>query len=479
MNKIRIIYSWLLFSLLILNSGCDNFLDVNVDPTLKREVAVEELLPTAQFYSSEASYQQAYVAAQYAQQISSNLGTNGTDTYAEAENAGGWSNFYLYVLPQLNNIILKGQSEDIPVYVGIAKTLLAYNLGIATVNWENVPYSQADQEPKNFQPVYDSQEKIYATIQKLLDEAIVELAKNSGTKPGADDLIYAGDAGKWTRLAYSLKARYLMHLSMKNTKATAQAALTAVQKGMTSNADDFQLQYNSKNLSPWYSRVALANGTGNLSVTYGSTFVDLMNGKTQGIVDPRLPKVVTLKNGQTTYNGVFPGSNAGSTVDFTINAWHSGINSPIVMMTFAEVKAIEAEARFLINDGTIASKGTTPEAYNAYLAISTANMKKLGVTDADAAKYLAASAVNVGAPELMLINIFREKYKAMFLIGDIWTDLRKYDYWDFPVPSNVNVELGGKRIQRMKYPSSELTRNSANAELNQKAPTLPMWFGTK
>jgi hypothetical protein len=113
----------------------------------------------------------------------------------------------------------KGQAENAPAYVGIAKTLMAYNLGIATVNWENVPYSQADQ--KNFTPDYDTQEQIYATIQKLLDEAITELAKNTGTKPAADDLIYNGDTAKWTRLAYSLKARYAMHLSNKNPQQAA------------------------------------------------------------------------------------------------------------------------------------------------------------------------------------------------------------------------------------------------------------------
>jgi hypothetical protein len=478
MNKINKIY-FLIAGALTMLTGCDNFLDVNVDPKLKANASVQQLLPTAQFYTSEASYQQAYFACQYAQQISSNLGTNGTDTYAESENATGWSTLYLYVIPQLNTIIRKGQMEDVPAYSGIAKTLLAYNLGLAAVNWENIPYKNADKEPKDFQPAYDSQSDVYANIQKLLDEAIVDLAKNTGSKPGGDDLLYGGDLAKWTRLAYSLKARYLMHLSVKNTKQTAQNALTALQNGMKSNDDDFQLSYNTKNLNPWYSRVALANSTGNLSVTYGSTFVDLMNGKVQGIVDPRLPKVVTLKTGQTTYAGVFPGSNAGSTVDFTVRAWHSSITSPIIFMTYSEVKAIEAEALFLLNDGTITSKGATEASYKAYLDIARVNMLKLGIAEVDITKYLSASSVNVGAANLRLLDILNEKYKSMFLIGDIWTDLRKYDYWDFPLPLNINTDLAGKRIQRMKYPSSELTRNTANAETNQKAPAVPMWMFSK
>lgn len=477
MNKIKNIYCCLI--LMTLTIGCDNYLDVNVDPILKPDATVQELLPTAQSYLGEASYQQAYYACQYAQQISSNLGTNGTDTYAEAENAIGWSNFYLYVVPQLNVIIKKAKTNDVPAYSGIAKTLMAYGLGLATANWENIPFSQADQEPQNFLPGYDTQQVIYNSIQTLLDEGIADLGKNTGPKPGIDDLIYGGDLGKWTRLAYSLKARYLMHLSAKNPKQAADNALIALQNGMKGNADDFQMPYNTKNLSPWYSRVALANSTGNLSVTYGSTFVDLMNGKVQGITDPRIAKVVTLKTGQTTYSGVFPGSNTGSTVDFTVRSWHSTITSPILMMTYAEVKAIEAEARFLSANGTFESKGGPESAHQAYLEIARANMTKVGVADADMTTYLTSPAVNVGATQLTLLHILREKYKAMFLVGDIWTDVRKYNYWDFPLPQNMNVELGGKRIQRMKYPSSELTRNSDHAEANLKTPETSMWFITK
>lgn len=475
MKKIKHIYTLLIAVAVTTLSGCQEFLNVNVDPTLKADATVQELLPTAQLYTSEASYQQAYIACQYAQQIGSAIANNGTDAYYESENASGWSSLYLYVIPQLNLIIQKGQADNMPAYVGIAKTLLAYNLGLATTNWENVPYSQAD--TKNFSPTYDSQQSVYTSIQKLLDEAIIELAKNTGTKPSADDMIYSGDVAKWSRLAHSLKARYAMHLSAQNAQTATQTALSALQNGMKSNDDDFQLKYNSKNLSPWYSRVALANSTSNVSITYSSTFVDMLNVK--DAVDPRLPIVVTLRKGATTYSGATPGTGSGSTVDFNTTSWHSNINSPIVMMTYAEVKAIEAEAKFLANGGSITSVGTTAEANNAYLEIAKANMQKVGVSAANIDKYLTNAAVNVGASKLTLLNIIKEKYKAMFLIGDIWTDLRKYNYLNFPMPTNVNPDIAGKRIQRMRYPSSELTRNVTNAESNLKKPDVSMWIFTK
>jgi hypothetical protein len=82
---------------------------VNVDSTLKGDATMQELLPTAEFYTGEASFQQAYVACQYAQQLGNAIGSNGTDTYAETDNTMGWSNFYLYVFPQLNAICKKGR----------------------------------------------------------------------------------------------------------------------------------------------------------------------------------------------------------------------------------------------------------------------------------------------------------------------------------------------------------------------------------
>lgn len=472
MKNIRYIFKILPLLGLSLMS-CDKFLDVNTDETLKGDATMQELLPTAQFYTAEASFQQAYVACQYAQQLGSALGANGIDTYAETDNTLGWSNLYLYALPQLNTIIKKGQAEGAPAYVGIAKVLTAYNLGVATVNWENVPYSQADQ--KDFSPAYDTQEQIYATMNKLLDEAVTELSGSTGAKPGQDDLIYQGDLGKWTRLAYSLRARYLWHGSLRNPQQAAQGVLAALEKGMKGNEDDFQLQYNSKNLSPWYSKVAIPNTTGNLSVTFSNTIVDLFNGTAQGIVDPRLSKVIGLKNNQTVYSGVIPGSGSGSTVDLNSKAWHSNINSPLVMMTYSELKGIEAEARLAGNAGG----GTSAAGYAAYQEMISANMKKVGVEQADIDKFLKDVKIDVGASRLTAKQIVTEKFKSMLLIGDIWTDIRKYDYLDFPMPANPNPDLQGKRIQRMKYPDSEITRNSKTVLANQKDPEVLMWLMNK
>jgi hypothetical protein len=470
MKKIYKIFG--IFIAVLSLSSCEKFLDVNTDPTLKSDVSMQELLSTAQFYTSENSYNQAYIACQYIQQIGSATGSGGTDAQSESENGTGWTNLYLNVIPHLNIIIEKSKIENAPAYEGISKVLMAYNLGIATTSWENVPFNDSDK--KNFAPQYDSQESVYAAMQKLLDEAIVALGNNAGTKPSADDIIYNGDLAKWTRLAYTLKARYSLHLTKKNATKAATDALANITKGFINNNDDFQLIYNSRNLGPWYSRVALANNTGNLTVTHGATLISMMNAAK----DPRLPLIATLGRNQTVYTGATTGRGTGSTVSFTITNWHSRLVAPIQMVTYSEAKAIEAEARFILNGGNRTSTGSTQQVYDLYLDIARTNMAKLGVTEANITAYLTNPVVAVTPARLKIENILTEKNKSMFLIGDIWTDYRRYDYMGLSLPEQQvhNVELKGQWIQRMRYPISESTRNSTVAKANYKEPFTTMWM---
>ena len=145
------------------------------------------------------------------------------------------------------------------------------------------------------------------------------------------------------------------------------------------------------------------------------------------------------------------------------------------MMTYSELKGIEAEARLAQHGGA----GTSAAGYAAYQEMMSANMKKVGVEGTEIDKFLKDTRINVGASKLTAKQIVTEKFKSMLLIGDIWTDIRKYDYLDFPMPANPNPDLQGKRIQRMKYPDSEITRNSKTVLANQKDPEVAMWLITK
>ena len=115
----------------------------------------------------------------------------------------------------------------------------------------------------------------------LFSTAIANLsAPNTSiiNKPGKEDLVYGGDVNKWIKAAYSFKARYQLHLSKINANTAATNALESATKGFNSNADDFQLVYNSVNTNPWYAN-QLGLNTGNISFLISNQLINAMNGK--------------------------------------------------------------------------------------------------------------------------------------------------------------------------------------------------------
>lgn len=469
-------------------TSCKEYLEdgTNTDPsrTTQANVTLASLLPTVIFYTSDTHFAVSWVSSRYAQQIG-DVVTDGLDAQRESTLSGAWTNIYLNTIPNLNIILRKAQETNSPHYAGVAKVLMAINLGVATTAWENVPYTQADKGAEGiFSPQYDTQEGIYPAIQKLLDEAIADLGQTQSTfRPGADDVAYAGNIGRWTRLAWTLKARYLMHLTKRSPAATtAQNALQALANGIQSNADDFQLVYNTRIFNPWHSNVALANNTGNLTITHAAYLINAMNGTTYPAVDPRLP-LIANNRGAATYAGVQNGlgTGSGSNVSFSVDTWQSTATAPIQMCTFAEAKFLEAEARFLANGGTRTSTGSTDLAYTAYLDGIRASLSKLNVAAAAQTTYTTNVNVAMTAARLRLENIMIEKYKAMFLHPEVWTDLRRYDYdsnvyKNLALPANHNRDLNGQWIQRVSYPSTETTRNSEVARQNFKALNQKMWL---
>ena len=468
-------------------SSCNSYLggDVNIDPsrTTESNISLAGLMSTVQFYTSESYFGASWVTSRYVQQIG-DVVADGIDVQREQSISGVWTNIYLNTIPNLNVMMRKAQAENQPFYLGTAKIITAANLGLGTTMWENIPYTQADKGTEGtFRPSYDTQEQIFRNIQSLLDEGIATLtpiATQNTARP--DDLAYNGNVARWIRLAWTLKARHFMQLSRKGATAAANNALQALANGLQANADDFQVAYTSRNFNPWHSNVALANNTGNLTITHGAYLINQMNGTTGNPLDPRLPLIAARPTTATTWVGVTAGrgTGSGSNVSFNVSTWQSTQTAPIVMCSFTESKLLEAEARFVANGGTATSRGTTPAGYAAWQDGIRNSMTKIGVTDANANAYLNNAAVNVGAANLTLSNIMMQKYVALFLSPEVWTDMRRYDYStnvyrNLALPENLSPDLQGRWIQRMSYPSSENSRNTEVARANFKAINVPMW----
>jgi hypothetical protein len=138
------------------------------------------------------------------------------------------------------------------------------------------------------------------------------------------------------------------------------------------------------------------------------------------------------------------------------DTYYAANASPILIATNSEMRFIEAEVAFRTSDNATA--------YAAYLEGIRAHMEMVGVSPEDVDNYLATPEVAVGEENITLELIMKEKYVAMFLHPEAWTDARRfnYQYEDMTLPANHNPELNGQFIRRLAYPDSETSRNGAN-----------------
>jgi len=471
-------------------TSCDDYLggDTNVSPNFvgAEAITLNAILPTVIFHTSNNHFLVGINTCRIPQQIASYF-DEGFDSHFPTSLPSAWTGIYLSALNNLAELEKIARAENANHYLGITQILQAINIGLVTDTWEDAPYSQAFLGEDEFTPVYDSQQSLYGEINTLLDDAIANLsaANSSVFAPGSDDLAHGGDISKWIKTAYALKARYAIHLTGQGAASAASTALAALANGMTDNSDDLQLTYNSVNLNPYHSGVALANATGNLSIMVSEQLVEAMDGTTYGVFDPRLPIISDngIAGDNTTYAGGINGSGGVSTsgapvnADFGLSSYHSSLGSSILMITYSEQKFIEAEAQFIANGGTTTSVGSSQAAYDAYIEGITANMNKLG---ADGSTYLADANVAVTPAGLTLALIMNEKVKATFLNPEAWVDLRRYNhnpnvFTNLTLPDNHDVDLAGAWIQRAEFPIDELNRNEDNARAAEKDNAVRMW----
>jgi Starch-binding associating with outer membrane len=468
----------------------DSYFDVNTPSgaVQPEELAMKDLLAQIIFRTMEGQRIAELSFGNYVQNfVFQDGGATGETTIS-----GLWSNVYLYSLPNLKTIKEKAAADGAIHYAAIADILTAINIGIATDSWDNIPFSEASMGQDNLFPEFDTQEEIYNNIFSLLDNAITALQNtdNSNISVGREDLIYKGDLEKWLRAAYTIKARYQLHLVNKGT-ISASDVLATIANGFTSNEDDFQMFYDEKNINPWYSSEILARNTGNVSNNIASQLVSSMNGDNypfeSGLleIDPRLP-VFASNGGEAEWKGFVSGG-GGKAPDgtdantiFADGGFYTSVDSPLLLISYAEAMFIKAEAAFLANGGNETSVGSTGDAYMAYMEGINASLNKYGVDGLD---YMADASVDVGEAGLMLNHIMKEKYIHNFLNAETFVDFRRYDFSEdvfkgLTIRSEDESESDypGEWYRRATYPNSELNRNRIVVEKNLKDPIDPVWW---
>jgi hypothetical protein len=335
------------------------------------------------------------------------------------------------------------------VYKGIAEVLMALDLGVTTDVWGDIPYSESFLGFDNLQPKFDTQQEIYVTIQKLLDDAIVHLRATS-SKAGRD-MIYSGSPTKWLAAAWALKARYALHLSKVPGNTAYADALRFIDSGaIASNAGDCDFIFYAMPYSNPFFNFEYERG----DVQMHSTLIDTLKGR----FDPRLPAYAD-PNGDGDFIGAgfdYAGSGAEISWPGMAVAYE---DSPVQFITYTEILFIKAEA--LLKSG-----GAIPDVKTTLVAAVTASLEKWGVFDATyiAAYDAAIQAIPDAAVDVIFTEIMRQKWIAMYHQLESFNDWRRTNnvIGLTPNPNAVKVEIP----RRFPYSVDEQTYNT-------NTPVLP------
>ncbi len=443
-------------------ASCEDYLDVNRDPNNPTEVPLNLLMSQASFRTGNNIQRAGNITSYYVQYLASPNAFGSKDIHDPQPYDGTWQEFYR-IMSDITDIESLATAQDAAHYLGAAKVLKAINLGLVLDLWGDVPYNDAF-TGEFLQPAYDDDEELYNEVLTLLTDGITELSKGDQLMVlDDDDFIYGGNITAWIQMAHSLRARYMLHMS-NTSRFDATAVLAAAGMGIQSNEFNADISYFTLGpdvYNPW-AGVARSQEALILDGWISKQLADAMNGTTFGVVDPRMPFMFgDTEAGQ--FLGVENG--AGRDSDDRVSGdrsvlergtYYASDDSPILIITAAETKFIVAEAAFRNNE-----KG---DAYDAYLEGIATHMEMLGVPPATANTYINDESVSVGEENITLDLIMKEKYIAMFLHPEAWTDARRYDYGytGMTLPANHNPALSGQFVRRLIYPESEQSRNIEN-----------------
>ncbi|NLR94669.1 MULTISPECIES: SusD/RagB family nutrient-binding outer membrane lipoprotein [Flammeovirga] len=461
-------------------SSCDNgFEEMNVDPNNPTSVPVENLLTQGQFALADRTWGTA-MNAEWGMLLVQYWGQNqyASESRYQHDKAyftGSWQSYYANSLKDLTEVErILGETEAVTPQLeaekknmlAIVKILKVHVFQIVTDTWGSVPYSQALNPAEYPSPAYDTQEDIYLDLISKLDEALSEL-DNTNAAFNQGDIIYDNDIDSWKKFANALKARVAIRMIDANGSASTflQQALTAADK-FESNADNATLVFDNQIqlANPLWVNVTQDNRD-DYSVT--EFFVEHM--KTMN--DPRLGLYAAM-NADDEYVGLPFGLTDAESLEASKDGKTSrpsgatkdeqdlpGIRAkqqPAILMSYAELKFIEAEA---IQRGVIGGSAET-----VFKEAIAASMDAWGVEEADKDAYLATVTYDAANWKK---SIGEAKYVALYGQGvEAWSEWRRLDYPQLTVPAAA-ITIGNTAIPtRGYYPNDEEGLNAENVPAN-------------
>jgi hypothetical protein len=360
---------------------------------------------------------------------------------------------------------------------GAAKTILAYNSAVLTDLFGDTPYTEACDYYKYPNPKIDKQEDIYRDIKSMLDQAITQLTGQKTLGTGNFDFIYGGNAAKWLKFAYALRARVALHTILRASDKTAVYVqiLSDIENSFASSADQAQFaKYDGDSqLSPLgafqYSREALG-----ASKSIAEKYAERNDPRGDIIfcgnywVDGCAHYTMDNEGFDPVPNG--EGIEAQEWYSEDCYLWT--LNAPTYLLSYAELQFIKAEVLARMGR-TVEAKAATEEAIKAAFEITNVNVESAQncwgfgyegdyLSDADAiAYYDAVVAPKTG--EAFLAEVMVQKYLSFHGANggsvEAFNDIRRLKAEGKNYISLANPKNSTKFPLRCGYGSSDTTTN--------------------
>jgi hypothetical protein len=285
--------------MVVIFTGCEDFLDINDNPNAPLDVRVTQLLPAIEErLGSAVGMAGLSGTASFLMQYNVTRGNLNDYIIASNTGSGTWNSLYTDCLTDIREIKRLGAANGYNAYTGVAKIMEAYIYSVLVDYWGDVPYTDAVKGSLNPTPDFDNDAEVYDAIFALIDAGLADLALPVNFAIRTDDRIYGGDLVKWRKFANTLKLKLYNQIRLVEDVDAEVATLLATPANLiASEAEDFQLPYGTStapdNRNPSYPG-QYAAGTKTSPNPY---FYEVMNnlntfghgGNIFPVVDPRIP----------------------------------------------------------------------------------------------------------------------------------------------------------------------------------------------
>jgi len=370
-----------------------------------------------------------------------------------SESNGEWNALYIGVLTNTRHII-NNSSNDL--LVGIAKVVEGHAFGTAASLFGDIPYSESG-NINIPNPNFDSQQDVYNQAIASLDAGIVSLSTANSVSL-REDIYFGGNKDKWIAAAYTLKARFYLHMK------DYPNALFAAQSGIGSSTGD--MKYLPRGAT------TVTSGDKNLfyEILEGARSGDIGNNK-DGVESYLLQLIAS---GSALSRNHSKTDETARRAYFTINSSGGSVNQGIVaqfepqnMVTYFENQLIKAECaaratgasdglphlntlRVWMNTGKIVNSTFRSLSYN-YAAFDISDFQNGGIENTDGST----------TDNAFLREVIEERYVSGFGMHMAYNDARRLRKSDgaIAVPFIMVGTTSNLRAERMPYSATELNSN--------------------